>query len=282
GQARVVLAGSALAMLPAATLYVVPGLVGLEPLVSIQVVMLAVIALPVSFAYAILRHQLLGIQIVVGRTLLYAAMTGVLASRYGLFIRAMDVLASDRNSAADVTVMLLFFALVTVTFASVRNWLRQLIDHLIYGDRYDYAQTLQALGAKLASPCPLDEALTAIAEQLAQAMNLRGAAFLLRTSDGALSIRGASGECRNPSVADAILRRGLHESSAGDGPAEVPGCWIPLRAHDYVEGALYLGPKRSMVPLTSDDWSLVQTIAGPAAIAINHALLVEKLQAKVT
>lgn len=279
-QIQVVLLGTAVAILPITAASLLPESFGLRPIVRPHVASLSIVFLPLSFSYAILRRRLLEIDVVVERTLVYGIMTLFLAGCYALFLNALDFAGRDREVNFHPVFSLAFFAIVTLTFITVRDRVRWLIDHLIYRDRYDYVQTLRTLGAQLASIRPIDQVLATVVENLAGAMNLRGAAVLLQQPEGGLAIRAACGEYRDDELAQSLLDRAPRWRREDLG-ASTTGWWVPLVAHGVESGLLYLGPKRLNAEFSGEDLSLAETIATQAAVAIANALLIERLQTKV-
>lgn len=272
-QARILLLGISLAVLPISLLALIPLGIGARAIVEPSIAAVSTVFLPVCFAYAILRHNLLGIDVVVGRTLVYGSMTLLLAGCYALFLDAVQLLGQGQRSGSVVAV--LFFAGVTLSFTPVQDWLRSRIDRLIYRDQYDYAELLRVIGARLASVTPLEELLRGLTDSLATAMNLRGVAVLVRELDGALVVRGASGDYRDPAVSRWLVAQYSHAMPSSTGAV------VRLMANGEENGAIILGPKRSRTELTSQDLSLAETIASQASVALANALLVERLQAKV-
>jgi len=280
-QLKVVAFGAATAMVPFLGLVVVPTTLGLEATLRPQAAFLGVSILPLSFAYAILRERLLDIDVVIERTLVYGLLTLLLAALYALFLYGLQFAGAVTSAGRDPVLSVIFFALVTLTFIPARDQIQRLIDRLIYRDRYDYASTLQSLGAQLASVQPIDQVLKEVACSLAGAMNLRGAAVLLREPEGNLVVTGAAGECARPEVAERLVERAHHWREEAKLPASL-GYWIPLQAHGEESGLLYLGPKRAPADLSYEDLSLAETVASHASVAIANALLVERLRMKVT
>lgn len=274
-QVAVVFAGAALAVLPLTILAIVPSIAGQPPLVAPQIAALSTIFLPASLAYAVFRHRWLEIDVIIGRTLVYGAMTVLLAGCYAGFLSLLQRSRLDHYPASPF-LWLLFFAAVTLTFTAIRERVRALIDGLIYRDRYDYARTLRDLGAELASMHPLDEALTAVAQSLTMAMNLRGAAILLRQPEGGFAVRGASGDCLDPT-----RQQQLVDTISAGGAGTTEGRWVPLIARGEERGLLYLGPKSRPSELSDQDVILVETLAQQAAAAVANAVLADELHHSV-
>lgn len=280
-QLRVVLVGTAIAVLPLTLLSLIPEALGRPPLIRAEIAALAAVAFPASFAYAILRHQLMDMDIVIRRTLVYGVMTFLLAGCYTAFLYALLLTGNERMLTDNPLLSLVLSATVALTFVPVRDQVRRFIDRLVYRDRYDYVRTLRALASQLASAQPLDRVLSAVAENLRGAMNLRGAAILLRGPDGGFSVRAASGDYRDNAHIQSLL-----VESAACGQANYAGLVhsslsVPLTAHGHEVGLLYLGPKRVPSEFHLEDISLAETTANQLAVTIINELLVEQLEAKL-
>lgn len=273
-QLQVVLIGASLAVLPLIALYLLPGVLGREPVIPPQLAALSLVFLPISLAYAVLRHHLFDIDAAVDRGLVYAIMTLLLAGCYALFLAAIGLLGF-RSSLLGLLPSVAFFAVVAAAFVPLWTWVRAQIDRLIYRDRYDYARTLRELGTKLASIQPLDQVLSIVAQRVAEAMNLTGAAILLRQGDAGFVVRGASGEYANATIGQALVDQALHDDKPSLGRC------VRLIAREEVCGLLYLGPKRISGELSAQDVTLVETLATQAAVAVENALLVDRLREKV-
>jgi signal transduction histidine kinase len=276
-QARDILVGTAAAVLPVTILSIAPVVFSGAPLVAPQLAALSTICLPLALAYAVVRHQLLGIDIVVERTLVYGLMTALLTGAYALFLTIIAQSHFDR-SVPDLALLIAFFAAVTLSFTLVRDRLHGLIDQLIYRDRYDYIKTLRLLGSELTAVGPLDRALTDVVELLSRTMNLTGAVILLQTPDGRLVIRAVCGIYVDPATHATLLNEA--EDRDNREPAHAAH-WIELVANDESCGLLHLGPKRTHLALSPTDVSFVQAVAQQAAVVVANAVLVERLRNKV-
>ena len=110
------------------------------------VLVVAVPLLPVSVAVAILRTRLYGIELVIRRSLVYAALTAVLLIGYAVSISAIGVVL--RGHATDAAA-LVATALVAIAFAPVRGSLQRAVDRMLYGDRHDPYAVLTSLERRL-------------------------------------------------------------------------------------------------------------------------------------
>jgi hypothetical protein len=105
--------------------------------------------IPISIGVAVLRHRLYGIDVIIRKTLVYAALVGCLAILYlgGVFaIQAAVRTVSGQSGTLAVTVSTL---LVAVAFQPLRARIQRVVDHRFYRARYDAARTLEAFSGRL-------------------------------------------------------------------------------------------------------------------------------------
>jgi len=282
-QMQIVFLGVGLGMLPLIVLSVLPEVFGQPAMVHPQLAGLAQVALPVAVTYAIVRHRLLEIEVVVSRTLVYALMALLLAGCYAIALELVNLVTLGHGDALPPALVVLFFAAITSTFSPVHDRLRRSIDRMVYGDRYDHVHLMHELAVQLASFRPIHEVLPKITERIMRAMNLEGAAVLLEQPDHSLALRAASGTYAAPQGAADLLRRTTEWAARRDRvPCGAVEQWLPLASHEREVGLLYLGPKRNRLPLGHNDLSVAQTIASHTGSMLAIELLVEQLRAKVT
>jgi hypothetical protein len=122
---------------------VIPGMVG-------------VLGMPVAMGIAILRYRLYEIDLLINRTLVYGALTAILAALYfgGIVLlqRLFVALTGERSTLAVVASTLLIAAL----FNPLRRRIQSFIDRRFYRSKYDAAKTLEAFSAKLRDETDLD------------------------------------------------------------------------------------------------------------------------------
>jgi hypothetical protein len=133
----------------------VPGLLYRVP--ALSVMLLSLLALPVTIGISILRYRLWDIDLIIRRTLIYGTLTAALALMYlGAVITlqsAFHVLTGRDSSTIATVVSTLAIAGL---FTPVRWRIQHAIDRRFFRRKYDTAKTLAAFGHALRDEVELD------------------------------------------------------------------------------------------------------------------------------
>jgi two-component system NtrC family sensor kinase len=280
---------------PFFAIYIVPYALGvtMRPWMDLSVFFLALV--PIGFAYAIIRYRLMDVDILFQRGLAHTAATAGLVAAYFALVGAIGMLFHSEWTTGPAGVVLAIVA-AAFLFQPVRDWVQQRLDRFFYRDRLDYRATLLEFGRTLTTEVRLEPMLSRLLDRVSQALLVDRLAIFAADPDSPaqFTVARSQGVEWNGSLDLAFLgslagaRQYLFFESA-----DAPGLsaeerrtvaqlglnyFIGCRVHDRTVAVLGLGKTVDGEFLTTDDLSLLFTMAGYIAIAIENARLYHSLE----
>lgn len=248
-------------------------------------------------AYAILKYQVLDIQVIIRRSLVYASLTLAIAGIYSLLVGAITGIMGSINFAEyGWFINGCAGAIIAAGFLPLRNRIQYVVDRLFFREKYNYRQTLKDFSRDLTSIFALDVLSELLVAKITETMHIdRGCVVVLDDEKEHFEVVFHKG------MDDSSLRRWWRENAGG----MVQWCEkndrvflteehpelgeelrrqgialaVPMIIRDHVAGMLCLGGKMSEELYTDEDIELLVTIAHQAAISIENAGLSEKMRA---
>jgi hypothetical protein len=142
------------------------------------------LTLPVCLGIAIMRYRLFDIDVIIRRTLVYAAITAVLALVYfGSVVILQGVLRGVTGSESPLVVVLSTL-LIAALFAPVRARVQRVIDRRFYRRKYDAAHTLAAFGAQARDETDLSQLSARLTGVVRDAMQPAALGLWLKPTSG--------------------------------------------------------------------------------------------------
>ncbi len=257
---------------------------------------LAGIAVPISVAYAVIRHRVMDISFVVSRTIVYGLLTSFVIVVYSL----IDWLFSTLVSAARVEAIAQIAASVAIGFSLSKLQKRtdNLVDRVFFRTRYQAEARIDALTLQLPHADSMGNVLHALVDDAAEALDLASAAVFVRSEAmrelyERKDARGWEGVTVERLFTDeqivGKLARTRARATIGD--LDLDGCalpeglqrpvlGVPIVAHDDVLAVVLYGQHRSGATLDPEEEKMLDRLAEAAAAAYDH-IEAERLRSEI-
>jgi len=145
---------------------------------------LVVPSIPIAAGIAIFRYRLYDIDRIINRTLVYAALTGVLVAVYVGGVVLLQALFRSLAGGESTLAVVASTLAIAALFSPLRRTIQAFIDRRFYRSRYDAAKTLGTLGATLRDETDLDSLSGALVGVVRETMQPAHASLWLRRSSG--------------------------------------------------------------------------------------------------
>ncbi len=222
----------------------------LYPLAHNVVVPFLPLFIPLSFGFAMLRHRLWDIDVLINRTLVYATLTAIIV---GVYVLVVGILSTLLHTFGNFLIALLATGLVAVLFQPLRARLQRGVNRLMYGERDDPYAVLSRLASRLEATLAPEAILPTIVETVAQALKLPYAAIALKQGDELIPAASYGLSQDNPFI-------------------------LPLVYQTEPIGQLLLAPRAPGEAFTASDRRLLEDIAHQAGVAAQAVRLTTDLQ----
>lgn len=296
--------GALAGLTPFALLYAVPYIAGAVPTHLMNLTVLSMGLIPLTWAYAITRYRLMDVDIIFQQGYVYTLATlAVIGTFYGLIF----LIFNTRTITPTAFVVLIAFA--TFVFQPIRRWIQDQLDRRVfYRDRYDARATLIEFAREMSSETDQNVMLAKVSERLLRTLSIQHIGFfLLDESSSSFRLHSLTQKPGRPAKAvvyEPDLRflelfpekpylffertKHLHDiiseqwlQSVRDAIAELDFTYY-VACKSRGKTIAYLGVSRTTEGdfLSSDDVELLVTLSNYVAIAIENARLYTSLQHK--
>jgi signal transduction histidine kinase len=205
--------------------------------------MLAFACIPLAVLVGVLRYRLLGIEVVLRRTLLYAPLAVLVALTIGAMTAGLARVVPEGPLP-----LLGASAVVAILVIPVAGRLRLLVDRLVLGRRADPLDVVDQVGAEMTS-----------ASEDPVASMLKAVSAAVGTTHAAVH-----------------AAEGRELARVGD-PCTTGMFDVPLRHGGAVLGVLSVGPRRGEARVSVADARLVRALAPHLAVVVSSGQLTEEL-----
>ena len=210
------------------------------------------VAIPAAVAVGVLRYRLLGVEVVIRRTLQFAVLTLLVVAVYAAATAVMSALVSDGTGSRVVAA-----AAVALVLLPLRDRLQAWVDRLVYGARRDPLGAIRRVGASVSAVSA--DPLPAVVGSVADAVRASFVAII--DADGA--VLAAVGT--EPDV----------KAAAEAGPRLA----YPLTVAGQQVGRLVIYPARGESAVAAADARVITALVDPVAAIVHATQLTRRLAA---
>lgn len=244
--------------------------------------------------FAIVRHGLFEIRLVVARSIAYVLSLGIITVAFSFLVFGFSSVileSSYPKVLQDVFYVLVTLALV-LTYPPLKRFFDKLTNRLFYRDAYDPQVLLDELSSVLVAHVELQELLKQSSSVISKHLKLEDCSYALRYDDKdslrvfgnhreteSIDIAGIQKSLRNSGrkVIDATDLRDVSGSALEALRSSSVMVASKLMTHSGLIGYLLLGDKKSGNVFTSQDKKIIEIVSDELAIAIQNALRFEEI-----
>lgn len=306
--------GTLLSVIPFTLLYALPYLLDVAiPNTLARLAGFALMFLPLTFAWAIVRYRLMDTDLIFKRGVTYTLATAALVGVYFLVVGISAEVVHTRLPNLRIWGLLAAIVASALIFEPIKTAIQGRVDRIFDQKRYDYRETLIEFSRGLSSQTDLDTLARSVVDRLSQVLLVERAALFVAPSRSQIGTRayrlaashgfsdGALSELQNQTSAVSFLQFDPLSSQGHlffENPCLMPHLpadeqrvsqlldmhyYLPCRIAEadrstHTIAVIGLGRTREGDFLSSEDMELLESLAGYIGIAIQNAQLFASLE----
>jgi sigma-B regulation protein RsbU (phosphoserine phosphatase) len=248
---------------------------------------IAYLLIPISFAFGIVKYRLMDIDVIIRKTIVYSAVSGVIIAVY-LLVAGVSGLALVRSAGLESqTVTVVATLAVLALFVPVRNRIQAFVDRLFFRRERSFEDARRRISESVARATSLDTLLADLAETVQQTVNCRTVAVLVRRpGSDRFHPEATVGFSERAAAGLSVDRQGLLTAVTGTvielaGSGLVSGARLPLRPADAEMaviarraqepvGLIILGRKLDREAYDDEDVGFLSSVADQLSLAVGR------------
>jgi serine phosphatase RsbU (regulator of sigma subunit) len=148
------------------------------------------ILVPITFAYAIIRFQLLDIRVILRKSLLYTVSTALVTAVYALGIASFNLLFRGTELAASPFFPVVFALAIVLLFEPLRHRVQGPVDRFFFAERLRLQRAMVDMGEAFTSEVEIEPVVSQLVERLPTLLGVRFAALYLIERDRLVQAAG--------------------------------------------------------------------------------------------
>ena len=253
---------------------------------------LAYVLIPVSFAFGILKYRLMEIDVIIKKTVVYTAVTGVVVAAFFILVAGVGTLVTSYLQIRSQAVTIVATLVLALAFVPLRNRVQRFVDRRFFRRKYEASEAQKLIQRDVLAATELPPLLKKTAEYVQQVLQTRSVIVLVETEDrDRFAVGGAIG------VPDDVARNLVFERDAfARVDAIVPATslrlpqddwarmrkvsaelFVPARLRGELRGALIVGSMLSG-SFDDDDRAFLESTAQQIALGIDNLSVTDEVR----
>ena len=212
------------------------------------------IFLAIFSAYAILKHQLLDIKIVIQKGLIYTILLGAIVFVYLTLIFGLNLVIGDITGIREISALLTII-LGIFSVPIIDKYLKKITNPIFFKDTYDYSEAMRDLSEILNKNITVSEIAQKTSDKLKEIFKNRAVEIILLSEETSSSLRD--------------------KLASNEGSEKLS---IPILLENKQLAFMTLEQKISGDQYTNEDLNLLKTFANQAAVALQKAIFFEQIK----
>jgi len=245
-------------------------------------------------AYAIIKHRLMDIRMVVARSVSYALLLLVLAGFYAGSVLGIQALffpsEIESFNLAQGAVRTVIAVIMVFIFQPLRKWITKVTDKIFYKNVYNPEAFLDTLSHTIGSSIVLIELLFKTLNHIVSEIKITRGMIIVLTDAGHIYTQQSVGYKDAQEIDEADIVRMAKDGVLVYDELEETSRYkhllrkydasvaIPIKTDSDTEGLLLLGEKLSGDMFSATDLRVFEIIAPELAVAINNSKSYEKIE----
>jgi hypothetical protein len=260
-------------------------------LVTLPISTMALLLAPISISISIRRYRLWDVDLLINRTLVYGGLTAFVGLGYLVEVIALQFIftrITGNESTLFITISTLVIALLLQPFY---RWMQAAVDRRFFRDKLNFRQVFTSFAREVRTIIDLGELLRTLVSRTTDLLVIEYGAVYLQDSDRRFRLSESrnlpEGEFQNWQPSTEQLERLQASQVVSESKDTQFPMLVPLIAPqttgvqdsaDKMLGILALGPLRSGLHYSRNDYPLLLSLADQAGTAIHVARLIQETQ----
>lgn len=251
----------------------------------------------VIVTYALVRHQLMDIEVVIKKSLVFA---GMFAFVFGVVVAVAILIAQLLGGANNLLSLAISTLIIIFTLRPIETWLVNATDKFLFQKKYEYKQIIKTFIDEVVTELNLDTVIISTLKLLDGTLHPHASAvFILNKTEDKYQLYNSLGfEDKNIAFSSdsklvsflkkgqspAVIRQingiaGVNPAIASEMATLKATIVFPLMLHNDLIGFISLGKKKSDEDYSKDDLDVLRDLVRTESVAIANAqLLTEAAQ----